>query len=312
MGKNPMKKKVTKWIKKGKDPRSAHWQAALEATLKLFTPDLEPGKLIPMGSLDEADISVFEKVLAVVDLSPHLPAAFLPPTLAGKLTPPDTAPELHRLADGAPSYQLLIARPGKEMRIMCAEISEHAVRPGADLFQSGAFLGSYDFENQADCLETLNKIVRAHIWESKNWTREDHLAYTLNWFERVGYLNSAKVAVEKDFSFFHSPTLIKSNKIDAMFTLMTEDLLKRGKDKQDAFGQTLLSMVKPGEKNQEFPLLIQTIEDGMLGQLNILKSLDLVAFGDFTNAQSEHFKRGFAETVRYLEGQLSVFMRTAA
>ena len=88
MGKNPMKKKVSKWIRKGKDPRSAHWQAALEATLKLFTPELEPGKLTPVGSLEDADIPVFEKALAVVDLSPALLAAFIPPSLAGKLSPP--------------------------------------------------------------------------------------------------------------------------------------------------------------------------------------------------------------------------------
>jgi len=312
MGKNPMKKKVNKWLKKGKDPRSAHWQAALEATLKLFGPDLEPGKLIPMGSLDACDIPVFEKALAVADLSPQLPAAFLPPSLAGKLIPPDTADELCRVPDGAPSYKLLIARPGKEMRILCAEISEHATRPGGDLFQSGALLGSYDFENQADCLESMNKIIRAHIWEAKNWTREDYLAYTLNWFEKIRDLNTSTVVVQKDFSFFHSPTLIKSNKMDAMFTLMTEDLLKRGKDKNDPFGQTLFAMGTQGKDKQVFPLLIQTIEDGLLGQLNLMRSHDLVAFADFTNAQSEQFKRGFAETVRYLEGQFLSFMHTAA
>ncbi|GAB6143320.1 hypothetical protein JCM12294_07570 [Desulfocicer niacini] len=311
MGKNPMKKKVNKWLKKGKDPRSAHWQAALEATLKLFGPDLEPGKLIPMGSLDDSDIPVFEKALAIADLSPHLSAAFLPPSLADKLIPPDTADELHRVPEGAPSYKLLIARPGKEMRILCAEISEHAIRPGGDLFQSGALLGNYDFQNQADCLESMNKIIRAHIWEGKNWTREDYLAYTLNWFEKVRLLNTAKVMVEKDFSFFHSPTLIKSNKMDAMFTLMTQDLLKRGKDKNDAFGQRICDMGTAGKDNHQFPLLIQTIEDGMLGQLNLLKSFDLVAFADFTNAQTEQFKRGFAETVRYLESQFLSFMHKA-
>ncbi len=312
MGKNPMKKKVNKWLKNGKDPRSAHWQAALEATLKLFGPDLKPGKLIPMGTMEASDICVFEKALAVADLSPHLTAAFLPPSLAGKLVPPDTADELCRVPEGAPSYKLLIARPGKEMRILCAEISEHATRPGGDLFQSGALLGNYDFENQSDCLESMNKIIRAHIWEAKNWTREDYMAYTLNWFEKTSDLNSATVVVQKDFSFFHSPTLIKSNKMDAMFTLMTEDLLKRGKDKNDPLGQTIFSMGREGKDKQEFPLLIQTIEDGLLAQLNLMRSLELVAFADFTNAQSEQFKRGFAETVRYLEGQFLSFMHTVA
>ena len=308
MGKNPMKKKVAKWIKKGKDPRSAHWQAALEATLKLFAPDLEPGRLIPMGPLEDEDILVFEKALAVVDLSPNVSAAFIPPLLAGKLTPPDTVDELHRIVKGEPSYQILISRPGEEVRILSVEISEHATRPGGDLFQSGAFLGNYDFENQSDCLDSLKKIIRAHMWKTETWTREDHISYTLNWFEKVRVLNSATVAVENDFSFFHSPTLIKSSKMDAMFTLMTEDLLKRGKDKNEPFGQILSSMGRAGKESQEFPLLGQTIEDGMLGQLNLMRSLNLVNFSDFTNAQSEQFKRGFSETLRYLEGKLLAFM----
>jgi len=89
---------------------------------------------------------------------------------------------------------------------------------------------------------------------------------------------------------------------------MTEDLLKRGKDKHDPFGQILLSMDRAGEGNLAFPLLGQTIEDGMLGQLNLIRSLELVSFSDFTNAQSEQFKKGFSETVRYLEGKLLSLM----
>jgi len=304
MGKNPMKKKAAKWIKKGKDPRSAHWQAALEATLKLFAPDLQPGRLIPMGPLEEKDLLVFEKALAVVDLSPNVSAAFIPPLLADKLRPPDTVEELHRIVKDAPSYQIIISRPGKEVRLLSVEISEHATRPGGDLFQSGAFLGKYDFENQSDCLANLKKIIRAHMWKSGKWTQEDHMAYTLNWFEKVRVLNSADVMVENNFSFFHSPTLIKSNKIDAMFTLMTEDLLKRAKEKDDPFGQLLLSMAGTAGEGQAFPLLGQTIEDGMLAQLNLMKSLELMKFSEFTNPESERFKRGFSETVRYLEGKL--------
>ncbi len=312
MGKNPMKKKVSKWIKKGKDPRSAHWQAALEATLKLFTPDLEPGKLIPVGPLEEADIHLFEKALAVVDLSPTLPAAFIPPTLAGKLTPPDTADELHRVPPDAPSYQILISRPGEEVRLLSAEISEHATRPGVDLFQSGALLGSYDFENQADCLDNLNKIIRAHIWEAGRWDHDAYVAYTLNWFERVRTLNSATVSVEKDFSFFHSPTLIKSNKMDVMFTLMTEELLKRGRDKLDPLCQRLLSMEGKADESLPFSLLSQIIEKEMVAQLTLFRSLELVNFSDFTNAQSEQFKRGFSETVRYLEGHLPSCLKSVS
>ena len=220
--------------------------------------------------------------------------------------------ELHRVPHDAPSYQILASRPGEEVRLLSAEISEHATRPGVDLFQDGAFLGGYDFENQADCLEHLNKIIRAHIWEKGKWRDDDHITYTLNWFEKVRLLNSATVAVEKEFSFFHSPTLIKSNKMDAMFTLMAKDLMKRGKDKEDTLFRHLLSMEEEAHEGRPSPLLSQIIEKEMVAQLNLLRSMELVDFSDFTNAQSEQFKLGFSATVRYLEAHLPSCLKSVS
>jgi len=55
--------------------------------LNVFSPYLEPGKLIPVQPLEKDDFPVFKAVLEAVDLSPNLTAAFLPPSIAGSLTP---------------------------------------------------------------------------------------------------------------------------------------------------------------------------------------------------------------------------------
>ena len=125
-------KKVQQWIDEKKDPRSAHWQGGLEAMLNVFSPYMEPGKLIPVQPLEKDDFPVFKVALEAVDLSPNLTAAFLPPSIAGSVIPPESAVELQRIEKGKPSYKILIARPGKDPRILCAEISEQAKKPGID------------------------------------------------------------------------------------------------------------------------------------------------------------------------------------
>lgn len=77
--KDQIQPKVNQWIDDGKDPRSARWQAAIEAVLDLFLPAMEKGRLTPVCPLDLPDRPVFELALKHLDLSPNIFAAFLPP-----------------------------------------------------------------------------------------------------------------------------------------------------------------------------------------------------------------------------------------
>jgi len=293
-----LSQKVKQWIDEGKDPRSAHWQAGLEAMLNVFMPYLEPGRLIPVQPLEEEELVVFLAAMEIVDLSPNLMAAFLPPSIAEKVTPPESAEELQHIEKGKPSFKILIARPGKEKRILCAEISEQANKPGVDIFQSGALLGAYNFDNQQDCFAQLNKIIRAHIWEKEKWGQGDYKRYTINWFEKVMNLHKATVFVEKDFSFFHSPTLIKSNKIDAIFILIFEIIQKRLNDPDDPMKNRVSKIqVAAGEdvKKVQFSDLADKV---VLELLSVMRDCDVVKFDNFTDKETEQFHRGSAATIQ--------------
>jgi len=109
-----MQAKANQWIDEKKDPRSARWQASLEDIMELFLPVLEKGRLTPVCPLDEKELSIFNAALERVDLSPGLLAAFLPPSVANLILPPDSAQELIRIEKGKPSCKILILRPGKE------------------------------------------------------------------------------------------------------------------------------------------------------------------------------------------------------
>ncbi len=292
--------KVKQWIDEGKDPRSAHWQGGLEAMLNVFMPYLEPGRLIPVQALEEEELPVFLAAMEIVDLSPNLSAAFLPPSIADKMTPPESAEELQHIEKGKPSFKILIARPGKEQRILCAEISEQAKKPGMDIFQSGALLGTYNFENQQDCFEQLNKIIRAHMWEKEKWRIDDYKRYTINWFDKVMDLNKGTVCVERDFSFFHSPTLIKSNKIDVIFILISEMMQKRLNDFNDPLQEAVSVIQAIDDIDVKNAQLNDVIDKVVFEFLTVIKECDLVKFDEFTDKETEQFNRESAATIQKL------------
>ena len=295
-----MTQKVKQWIDEKKDPRSAHWQAGLEAVMEKFSSAIEPGKLIPVHPLDEKDLPVFKNILERLDLSPGLLAAFLPPFVADAIVPPDSAEELVRIKKGKPSYKIIILRPGKKNRILCVELSEYASKPGVDIFQSGALLGSFDYETHEDCISELPKAIRAHIWDKNDWQYKDYISYTLNWFEKTEYLGKADVIVDENFSFFHSPTLIKSDRIDALFLLIYEILHARFQNPEYLYKDLKATGQKTEGKEKRLSAYNTLVQNYMLDVLNVVKGMELIDFTDFTNAENEGFKNEFVRTVRKL------------
>lgn len=296
--------KATQWIDSGKDPRSAHWQAGLEALLDLFTPYLIPGKLISVQTLEEADISVYMDTLRSADLSPDIYAAFLPPSIAEKITPPETAEELLRIAPHLPSYKMLILRKGEEDRILCAEISPHAKKPGVDLFQSGALLGSYDYTTYEECLTGLTQSIRAHLWHKGKWSTDAYRRYTENWFEKLMDIRIKKVHVEQNVSYLHSPTIIRGTKVDAIFTLIYTYLLKVMIGDQGDYIEALTAIRSITDAEECQNKAKAFVEEGMLECLNVLRDCEVVDFAEFTDKQNEQFKNEFIRTTARLVDEI--------
>ncbi len=297
--------KAKQWIEEKKDPRSACWQAGLEAVMELFMPDLEKGKLVPVAPLEDRDLSLFQAALSKVDLSPGLLAAFLPPSVAKTIAPPDSVEQWIRIDKAMPSYKIIIMRTGKESRILCAEISEHAHKPGVDIFHSGVFLGNFDYETSDVCISELSKIVRAHAWEKDKWQPRDYLNYTINWFERSAYLGKSDIIVDQNYSFFHSPSLVKANRIDALFMLLYEVLIHRFRSNPQYLDDVFDNMGKEFEEGALDTSPYESIaETYLLDLLNTVRELNLVDFSAFNDRENREFKNEFVRTVRKLSSDI--------
>ena len=293
--------KVKKWIDDNKDPRSAHWQAGLESILDLIVPNIPKGQLAPIEQMDNSSIHLFDLAMEKVDLCPSIYAAFLPQAIANTIIPPESAEELVRIDKDKNSCKILILRKEGENRIISAEISEQANMPGIDIFQEGAFIGRYDYENTEDCLDGLNKAVKAHAWKKETWQKEEILTYTLNWFKRVQYLNSDKVSVDKAFSFFHSPTLIRSNRVDGIFQLIFNSISQEY-EKLDFLEDNTILTQKIKSRDSDF--CRKLAQNQILELLNLIKSQKLMDFTEFSNAENADFQKEFARTEEKLRDRL--------
>lgn len=293
--------KAEKWINSKRDPRSAHWQAGLESILDLLMPNLQKGRIIPADRMNDRDMQLFKSTLEKVDICPSLYAAFLPQTIADIIVPPDSAEETKRIEKDKPSCKIIILRPGEENRIIAAEISEQAHKPGLDIFQSGALLGGYDYKNTQDCLDGLNKAVKAHAWKKETWEKEEIVDYTLNWFERVRYLNTGEVSVDKTFSFFHSPTLIRTNRVDALFQLFHTLLNQQYTDPGYLRSNPQLAE-KIKQKDSDF--CRKMAQNHILELLNLVKDLGITDFSKFSDSEEKIFQEEFARTEEKLRDRL--------
>ena len=302
---NVTPEKAKQWIDEGKDPRSAYWQAGLESVMDVFKPYLEAGKLTPIQPLEEADIPVFQEALIVIDLSPSLLAAFLPPAVADKIRPPESAEEIQRIDKDQRSYKIIVIRPGEDPRLLSAEFSAQAQKPGLDIFQAGALLGTYDFTDRSEFLSTLKKILRTHIWEKTPWAIEDYKRYTVNWFERVMDLYQGDISVEADFSFFHRPHLIKSNRIDSLFTLIFETFKKRADHPDAVFEERVSAIRAMTDADSRMAQFKELGEKTVFQMLTVMKDCELVDFKSFTDKENKQFNREFDRTVQRIMNKLA-------
>ena len=296
-----MSARIEKWIDAGHEPGIAHWHGALEATMDSFKPLLSPGRLMPVHPPERSAGSIFEELYTFLDLNPELETAFFPTAMGGVLAPPAALDNLRRVNQDNVSMLLLCRRPGNPSRILCAEISPEAWKPGADLFETGALLGSYEYDCSADCIHDLPKLVRTHLWRKEKWTAAHHADYTLNWFARVVDTGRPDAPVQPDFSYVHRPVLLNLDTVGAVFKLIYAMADRQFKEEIEIFRSQAGADCDTGADKEDRR---RFLEGRVLDMLNLLRDSRAVDFAALGPRENEQFKDGFTATVKRLDALL--------
>ena len=169
-------------------------------------------------------------------------------------------------------------------------------------------LGTYDYENTEECMDGLKKAIKAHAWKKDTWREEDHLIYTLNWFDRVRALDTSEVSVDKNLSFFHSSTLIKSSPADALFHLIYHSLAREYQAPEFLQGAPEVRE-KIAQKDVHFCRALA--ENHIFDLLNTIKALKLMDFKQFHDKEEQAFQAEFQRTREKLRA-LIMHLKTSA
>lgn len=291
--------RIEAWIAAGRKPGVAHWHGALEATMVSLEPHLQPGHLVPVQALEKKYYALFAELYALLDLSPDVQAAFLPTAMGGILKPPAAIEALRRVHPDDTSTMLLCRRPGNHPRILCAEISKAAWKPGVDLFEEGALLGNYEYDNSADCIRDLAKLIRTHLWRKEKWSSDHYTDYTLNWFARLVDTCRLDAPVQPDHSYLHTPALLDLDRVAAIFKLVHAMAARQLQETDPYSAQPDEPAAAPELGDAE--VRRHYLEGRLLNLLNYLRDSQAVDFSTFTTRENEQFKDAFAATVARLD-----------
>lgn len=217
--------RIKHWIQEGAALETAQWQGALESMLAAMEHFLIPGAVITAEGLSETEAELFHKLFIALDLSPFVAALYLPPALSGKLKAKDP---MDRKAENG-SHRLIARNPNHPDRILTAELAPEAPN-GADIYQDGKRLGSYDYQSQQESIAQISKLIWVHLKPPRLWRSSDQIQYTENWFFRAAVGGIRDLPVNARYSYLHEPQRLGLTRIEAVFKLMAATLSRLYED----------------------------------------------------------------------------------
>ncbi|MFY9944388.1 MAG: hypothetical protein WAK57_19625 [Desulfobacterales bacterium] len=306
-----IRRRVLQWVRDGRDPVMASWQGALESTLVTMNAYLMAGHVVTVENLSESDLNLFQALHLTLDISPFVVAVFLPPAITRSFGTGEIPEQVQRTAPGAPSAMLLLSRAGDFGRIVAAELSPEAHKPGIDIFEGGQLLGSFDYGTPGECIRGLSRVIWVHLKTRATWRSEQIVSYTEGWFRRSAANRITDLPVTPQYSYIHHPELLQMDLVQAIFRLVRAALFGLLDDPDRVIrsaGREALAVTREALARRQ-PEAITALREFFVAQLVfLLKLLSGYRVADFqalSEREKEAFYTAFDETV---EGVLKTFL----
>jgi len=211
--------------KAGQDPLYAHWQASLEILLLACEESLRPGRLLPIGIDGEKEWDFYQDVLEKLDLPPEVCAVLITPSGVRAMPIPQGL-EMDALAlPERDSFSMIISGCLDHTTVMQVSLPG-VMSVGIDVFEHGAQLASYNYNTIEECLADLTRVIWIYFNPGQNWTQDEIIRYTENWFEKSQEINLEKASIHSEFSYAHRPELVGLAPLGAAFKVISATILK--------------------------------------------------------------------------------------
>jgi hypothetical protein len=217
-------KKAENREKAGGDYFETGWQATLELMLLMMEEVLleSPGQLLPMQISQDDEWYFYLDVMEKLDLPPDTGAVLVTPSAFKDMD----LPGLSEFEDSemAPwkrnAYSLIISHLRDHTVILQASLPglEFA---GIDIFEDGKHFADYMYNTIEECLEDLSNITWTYFRPKDEWSKDQIIGYTENWFGKSIYgVEGPDVKFHTEYSYVHHPELVDLTPLDAVFKLI--------------------------------------------------------------------------------------------
>ncbi len=212
----------------GCDPLSADWQAILEIALNLARNHLRrnPGRLLPLQMGGDDEWEFYLDLLEKLDLPPNTFAVMSTPSFSENLLDAVDDQDLEVGGDcempwEKGSYLVIISDCRDHMRIMQVSLPSASGSAGIDVYEDGKHLADYTYNTIEECMEALAKVPWVFFSPRGDWTDEQVIRYTENWFVKaVDTADLEGMVIHKEHSYVHHPELLNLNALESVFRLL--------------------------------------------------------------------------------------------
>ena len=201
------------------------WQACLELLLLMMEKPFaeNPGQLLPLQVDGDQEWDFYAETETKLDLPPDACAVLVTPS-AFKQLPVPFAEEVK--TPDLKVYSVLITHchnHGKVIQVSLPGINS----VGIDVFEEGNHTFDYTYKTIEECLDDLNRITWMFFSPKGQWTENQVIKYTENWYGKTLHTFAIENApIHTEYSYVHYPELIGVTPLDAIFKLIAATIPK--------------------------------------------------------------------------------------
>jgi hypothetical protein len=142
----------------------AGWQSVLSRMLDQTQPFMQPARIVTFQRMRPHEQSVFQQIIQRVSMSEQAWGIYLPPSVRNQLMYTNQgliipAGEAVPRDDGV----LLFSRATSHETIVNGLLAHQPFAPAVDVYDQGALLAGYVYDNIDACLADLTAVIQIHL-----------------------------------------------------------------------------------------------------------------------------------------------------
>jgi len=142
----------------------AGWQSVLSHMLDQMRPFMQPARIITFQHMQPHEQSMFQQIIQRITMSEQAWGIYLPPSVRNQLMYTNQSLDIPA-GEAVPRDDgvLLFSHPTSHETIVNGLLAHQPYAPAVDVYDRGALLAGYVYDNIDACLADLTAVIQIHL-----------------------------------------------------------------------------------------------------------------------------------------------------